>query len=188
MKTIAQSLADAAATLEPIGQEGAIVEADYLAVMADLVAAMQAGACMWLPSQGASPKADSVTGTSWQSLDIFGGGSATPDSYGIVSNPTAGTMTVDSGGDGVYLWLWHASAASDEEVEFALQRTRDAATIERAEDGRGANGRGPALGFCFLGVEEGDVLRVVARTNPATTANLQFWSAQLLALRVLPKE
>lgn len=185
MKTITQALAAAEAALAPIGAASAIVHGDYLSVFAEFMAALQAGGGLELPSQGASPVLDSVTGTSWQALDLFSAeGESMPDGApyrGLVPSPAGNSLTVETGGNGIYLVLYHLSCDATEAFETAIQRQRDAATFERIAS------RLPGIsGAYVLGLQEDDLVRVVGRTRNGLTCNLSYWSAQLFALRVLP--
>ena len=185
MKTPAQVISDAIAALAPLGVAHSIVEGDILNVIADAMVAMQAGGGLKLPSQGATPIADSVTGTSWQALDLFssGGGSGLPagGGRGLTPNTTASTLTVESGGDGWYLALYHVHLDSSEALEVAIERDRSAAKTRLIES------RYPNVSGAFaINLQNGDYVRLVGRTGTGLTANLSYWSAQLFLLRVLP--
>jgi len=154
----------------------------------DLWDSTECGAAMRLPSQGVTPVTDSITGTSWQDIDLLDTGSATPAAggYGLTPNLAAGTLTVEAGGAGLYELKYHINLTASEDTEIAINRNRGAANAQAVE----SRAQGGVLSSCsgsdFVSLQVGDVLRWVARTGGGLTSNLQFWSAQLTALRVLP--
>ena len=190
MKTRAQALADAAAALAALGELRAITEDDIVAALADVADTTEAGAAMRLPSQGATPVTDSVTGTSWQTIDLLDAGSATPTNggRGLTPDLAAGTLTVEEGGDGWYELKYHINVTASEDTEIAFNRNRGATNAQSIESRAGAGALSSCSGSDLVSLQEGDVVRLVARTGGGLTSNLQFWSAQITALRVLPQE
>jgi hypothetical protein len=161
----------------------------YLDIIAGLDS-VEAGAAMRLPSQGASGVSDSVTGTTWQATDWFDTGSATPETggRGLTPDLDSGTLTVESGGDGWYELKYHASLTASEDTEIAINRNRSGVHVQTVE----SRCEGGILSSCsasdLVQLQEGDVLRIVARTGNGLTSNMEVFSAQWTALRVLPAE
>jgi hypothetical protein len=188
MKTRAQALADALSALSPIGDERAIIEEDVIAILADVADTTEAGAAMRLPTQGASGVTGSVTGTSFAAMDLFDGGSATPTNggRGLAPNIAAGTMTVESGGDGWYELKYHCNITASQDTELALNRNRGGANVQAVESRCAAGVLSSCSGSDLVLLQEGDVLRMVCRTGNGLTSNWEVFSAQWTALRVLP--
>ncbi len=180
MKTVAEL----ATEWEALGDARALTE-DHILEGLDT---LEAGAAMRLPSQGVTPLELAVTGTSWQALDLFDGGSATPSAGGRGLTPSlaAGTLTVEAGGDGWYELKYHCNLTSTEAVELALNRQRGVANAQAVESRAAAGVLSSCSGSDLVNLQEGDVLQLVGRTGAGLTANLDIWSVQWTALRVLP--
>jgi len=183
MKTIQEVLADGAATLDPLGEARSIIEGDVLAVLTEAMTALQAGGGLELPSQGATPVEDAITGTAWQELDLFSTGAAIPPAggKGLAPNLSSGTLTVESGGGGWYLVMYSVSADSTAPLELSVERERGASKTYHVPS------RLPGLfGVWPVSLAENDIVRMVGRTGVGLTADLSYYSAQLFLFRILP--
>jgi len=157
----------------------------------ELYDALTAGGRAERPLVASSPHEVSITGTTWQPLNLWvnmlppnGGRGIKPYLVGEVWDGIH--LEVEENGDG--WWHWDANLSigvTTQQVQYALRRTRDSVhTI--------LQGIHVEVGFPLVGGPEdtfalvqSDLVSIVARTAAGQTAVLPVWSAALDAARRL---
>jgi hypothetical protein len=160
----------------------------------ELYDALTAGGRIERPLVVSDPPEFEVVGTSWQKLPIWTSMLPANGGRGVKKHLVADVwdeihVEIEENGDGWYRYDANLSLdIMDNAVQLALCRTRDSAdTIFQGihvVQGASVPGSGPED---IIGVDEGDLVSLVARTGAGLTATLQVWSAALDYERRLAK-
>ena len=156
--------------------------------------ALTAGGRIERPLVASDPPEFEVVGTSWQKLPIWTSMLPANGGRGVKKHLVADVwdethVEIEENGDGWYRFDANLSLdIMDNVVQLALCRTRDSEdTIFQGIhvlQGASVPGSGPED---IIGVDEGDLVSLVARTGAGLTATLKVWSAALDYERRLAK-